>query len=552
VPQAVYNAQLGVGCMGGTRVKVLRDIESWIKNQDAPAIFWLTGLAGTGKTAINWTICERVSNDPEILFGGSFFCSRSAGSIAQRDVRCVVPTLAQLLARQSVKFSQALANELARDPDVLHKQVAAQVKQLLYKPLLSLQGSSVPILLVIDALDECGGLSPDEGVLEDTANTRRIVSEMLTALVDFSRSLPRLPVKFLVTSRPETHIRETPVSDSEFSEVLLLHTVNKQQVTTDIHLYISTRISRSTHLRAWFTDNDVNMLARLCDGLFIVATTALQYALCAGTDHATAQFKTLLNSSGDGLGTGAAAPLDRMYALILEDAARVTEYERNELPAMLQLLAALLTARMTLSVAALADLLDRSTRHLRAALSRLHSVVHVPESDHEAGLRTLHASFGDYLRGRAPSHMRIKESFGHDILGRACLQLMADRLHFNVSESRSSHERNPETKPNCITLTLEYACLHWIYHVTSIIDSHRLGLTTGSIWRRSATFMSFRLHNASEIEAYLAEIFYARLLFWLEVMSVLGQVSRAAAMLSIASVAVSLTGWQCGRQTLTL
>jgi len=238
--------------MEGTRVQILREINNWILSPKARQIFWLAGMAGMGKTAIAQTVCSLVRNSTEIVLGGSFICSRSTGSSSQRDVLCVAPTLAQLLARQSTKFSEALAAELKRDPDILHKQIGTQMRQLLYTPLLSLKDSSVLIIFVIDALDECG----DQPVREGSANSaesHRIVSEMLEALVEVSSSSVKLPVKFLVTSRPETHIRDTPVSDATFSSVLYLHNVNKERVTTDIRLYIATRLLSSPRLRARFT-----------------------------------------------------------------------------------------------------------------------------------------------------------------------------------------------------------------------------------------------------------------------------------------------------------
>ncbi|MCQ8811602.1 hypothetical protein NQU36_26770, partial [Escherichia coli] len=69
--------------------------------------------------------------------------------------------------------------------------------------------------------------------------------------------------------------------------------------------------------------------------------------------------------------------------------------DADELQQVLKVVAAILTMRMTLSVKALADLLDLSTRHLRGCLDRLHAVVHLPVDDDDASLRTLHASFGD-------------------------------------------------------------------------------------------------------------------------------------------------------------
>jgi len=515
VPQALYDAQLGSGCMEGTRVKIINDIIDWIKDQSAQKIFWLTGWAGTGKSAIAWTVCSRSRNDPEVLLGGSFFFSRSASSAAQRDVRCMIPTLAQILARQSDRFSQALADELTHDPDVLHKQISFQVEALLARPLRALASSRVAIVFVIDALDECADHSNGGGDLDD-AGRNHIVSEMLEALVALFNTDAELPVKFLVTSRPDTHIRDTPVSDHTLSKILRLQTVDKEQVTKDIRLFIAAKLLSTPKLRTRFTDSDADMLAQQCDGLFIVATTALKYTFELGHDAAVTRFGTILNASRSGLSARAVAPLDRMYTLILEDAARMDEPGSDGLAAMLQLLAVLLSTRMALSVAALADLLGRPTDDARATLSRLHCVVHVPEDDVEPGLRTLHASFGDYVSHRAPGGVRMSNSNSHEVSARAAVRVMAERLHFNISQSRSSYEPNAPTMPSGITPSLQYACTQWVYHIASLQDPSALNET-------------------------LRDIFCPRFLFWLEVMSVLGQVQRAAAMLHFIGVTVRQT-----------
>ena len=192
------------------------------------------------------------------------------------------------------------------------------MQKLLYVPLASLERLPKPIIFVIDALDECGDQSSTG---ESNTTTRRIVSELIEALITFSCSSVKLPVKFYVTSRPETHIRDTLVSDAAFSKVLRLHTVDKEQVTADICLYISTRLSRNPKLRTIFTTKEVNTLTQLCDGLFIVATIALHYILSNGVDCAATMFKIMLESSQSSLSEDA-APLDRMYTFILEDAAK--------------------------------------------------------------------------------------------------------------------------------------------------------------------------------------------------------------------------------------
>jgi len=497
--------------MDGTRVQILRDIENWILNPNAQRIFWLAGMAGTGKTSIAWTVCSCAHADISMMLGGSFFCSRSSGSAAQRDVFRVIPTLAQLLSRQSVEFSEALATELENDPDILHKQIGVQVQKLLYAPLKALENYIVPVLFVVDGLDECGGLATADEA--SVAESHRNVSEMVEALVVLSRSHVKLPIKFLITSRAEAHIRDTSISNAASSHVLHLQTVNKDHVTADIYLYISTRLSSSTRLRKLFPLEDTDVLAKLCNGLFIIAATALQYALGAGRDCSAMKFETLLRSSQDGLSDRAAAPLDRMYALILGNAARADETETGGLSEVLQLLAAVLSARMALSITALADLLGRPKEHIRAGFSRLHAVVHVPEDDDEPELRALHASFGEYLVGRAPGALRISSSLGDETLARGCLRIMSQRLYFNVSKSTSSYMPNASNRPGSITLSLEYACLQWVHHVRALA-----------------------VPSALDHEVNL--IFRPRLLFWLEVLSALFQAQRATRILFIGAAMV--------------
>jgi len=516
IPRAVYDAQSNPSCMDKTRVRILNEIDAWIKDPDAQRICWITGMAGTGKTTIAKTVCERASGDLDIVLGGSFFCSRT-GIAAQRDVRCVVPTLARLLARKSIDFSRALADMLARDGDLQHKHVTVQVKQLLYTPLLALKGSNTPVLFVIDALDECGDTI--SGLHEES---HQAVSEMLEALVTSAPAAVRLPVKFLVTSRPETHIRETPVSDADFSQILRLHAVDKEEVDADIDRYITAtlnaKLSGRSGIRAHFTETVVDDLVKLCDGLFIVAATALKHTFGAGASAAEGRFRNLLNNSRDGLSVSAAAPLDRMYKIILDDAA--TE-DAEELSGLLRLLASLLSARMALSVAALADILGQKPSDVRASMSRLHAVVDVPDDDDVPGLRTVHASFGDYLFDRAPVHIRIPRSHGHIALVHGCLNIMRDRLHFNVSQSISSYEPNPTTKPDSITLSLEYACLHWAHHIVGS-KSHENGAT-----------------SCTPFDTRIGQIFRPKFFFWLEVLSVLHRVGLAYGLLTSAASVVS-------------
>jgi len=308
--------------MAQTRVRILSETVACIKDPDSLQICWITRMAGTGKTSIAKTICEQASTDTEIIFGDSFFCSRSTGLAGQRDIRCVVPTLAQLLARNSTEFRLALAEAI--HDDMQHKEVTAQVEYLLRAPLSAIRNAGAPILFVIDALDECGGETTDN-MLDDT-QCHAVVTSMLEALVSLTQSEPKLPIKFLITSRPEVQIRDTSISNDKLSQILRLHTADTTEVNADIRRYITqtldAKLSVKPKLRASITDSDVEDLVLLCDGLFIVAATAIAHTFGAGANAAVATFKKLLNPARNGLHDKAVASLDRMYEIILNDAAK--------------------------------------------------------------------------------------------------------------------------------------------------------------------------------------------------------------------------------------
>jgi signal recognition particle GTPase len=46
------------GCLEGTRVKILADLEAWAMDDDGCKVYWLVGMAGTGKSTISHTKCS--------------------------------------------------------------------------------------------------------------------------------------------------------------------------------------------------------------------------------------------------------------------------------------------------------------------------------------------------------------------------------------------------------------------------------------------------------------------------------------------------------------
>ncbi|OJJ88702.1 uncharacterized protein ASPGLDRAFT_54701 [Aspergillus glaucus CBS 516.65] len=95
-----------IQCLKGTQVPILRLIENWCCKPSEPPVFWLQGMAGTGKSTIACTVAtalqdRRLWTEDEYLpglicLGGSFFFDKNISD--QKTTDKVLPTLARNLA----------------------------------------------------------------------------------------------------------------------------------------------------------------------------------------------------------------------------------------------------------------------------------------------------------------------------------------------------------------------------------------------------------------------------------------------------------------------
>ncbi|KAJ7450405.1 hypothetical protein FB451DRAFT_1052296, partial [Mycena latifolia] len=143
------------GCIEGTREEVIKNIISWCKDPSPgiPGIYWLSGMAGTGKSTIAYTICNHLAKDRMASrLGASFFCSRQ--SVSGRKRRNIIPTLAHELALELPRFRRALLDSKV---DANAPQLKDHLDSLLIKPWDASIGDREglpPLVVVVDALDE--------------------------------------------------------------------------------------------------------------------------------------------------------------------------------------------------------------------------------------------------------------------------------------------------------------------------------------------------------------------------------------------------------------
>ncbi|KAI0343539.1 hypothetical protein BDW22DRAFT_1428119 [Trametopsis cervina] len=142
VKKAYYSSELGY--LDGTRVKLLDQISKWaqLPVQTEPAedpalakVFWLHGLAGSGKSTVTHTVAKLVKE--RRLYLSCFFCKRDDSDRSAADR--LLPTLAYQFAQQHPSYREALIGVLqgTNSGEVFGGAVNSQLK-LLFMNILPL------------------------------------------------------------------------------------------------------------------------------------------------------------------------------------------------------------------------------------------------------------------------------------------------------------------------------------------------------------------------------------------------------------------------------
>ena len=486
--QAGYRHGNRNGCLRGTRTAILDEIELWIRDFDRPPVYWLNGLAGTGKSTIAQTIAERTFADGRL--GASFFCSRDFED--RRNLQSIFPTLAVQLARRYAEFRSTFIRLVHSDPEIVHESLYNQMKNLIVQPLVE---SSISTVIVIDALDECKDEEP--------------ASAILSVLGQFVEEVPN--IKFFITGRPESRIREgfrLPLL-AKATDVFILHKVEADQVDNDIRLFFGHNFSelktRRHGLDGWPTEEQLNLLCERAGGLFVYAKATVRF-IDQRNSSPKKQLDCILQSQSSSVFEGrtkfkANTTLDSLYTSILQEAFGDDDPENDS--RIRSVLGAVVLAANPLSPSAIAALLGFESEEVFPILLSMNSLL-ILQEDIDQPVRTFHKSFPDFIvnPARCPAlRFRVCPPDQHAELLVGSLEMMNRELERNIcklpdgvvnSEVINLRERTNEN----IGQVLEYACRSWYKHLVGAIPARITPI----------------LHR------FLEEKF----LFWLEVLSVLG------------------------------
>ncbi|KAI0704038.1 hypothetical protein C8Q76DRAFT_801811 [Earliella scabrosa] len=252
----------------GTRMKAFREIDSWVNNSKTSAdhrVFVLIGAAGTGKSTICSELCRRLSEQD--LLGASFFFTR--GVQGPNSARSFFNTIAfQLATLQPDSLNDRIVSVCKKH--LQNKQspsIEDACEDLVRGPLLALpkNGSSNPIFLVVDALDEC------------TSEGSDYMPNLLHLLLSCADTPS--PLRIFLTVRPQSNdVRKILDSRSFVLRRSLHDLVDMETRDGDVRALLTHTLSLRPLTLSWYQNRQV--IQRLVDqskGMLMYASAAMEF-----------------------------------------------------------------------------------------------------------------------------------------------------------------------------------------------------------------------------------------------------------------------------------
>ena len=512
-------------CMPGTRKGVFSRIDAWLDDLHGNNVLWISGSPGVGKSTVMSSLESSLRTAGR--FGASFFFDRSDAYYS--DPAALWPTVAYDLARKYQLMSERLVKNLRDDkvdpgrPDIeLHFKYMIQnplsymwdsvaagaggVNEELSDEEQSDDGNSAvkPPVIIIDALDECAGSDDSQSV------QRNILFNTLTYWSHLHPS-----IKLVVTSRDE----RIPPSFVNVCDHIVLKTGDlvSSEENDDIKTFMERRFAddiapRYPSLRpTWPGHSTIMRLTECAAGLFIWADTALKYI---EQGIATERLDFILTGhfpEGD--------RLDALYRQIL--ASSFQDMESQICQKFKEVVGAIVLAKIPLRYVDIKYFIGQRIDgpSIDFILEKLSSVLSKGTLD--GCVHIGHVSFTEFVCDPVRYHetLVIPRSTHSGHMALACLVNMNRGLKFNICRLETSYRRNdkiPDLQNRInkkIPSYLLYSCRFFAEH---------LGDSSNSDSSNDDPLLK-------EIESFL----YKKFLYWLEVMSLCGQVSDAVTSLHI-------------------
>jgi hypothetical protein len=503
-------------CLPETRVDVRYQIKTWADGQDERCIFWLNGLAGTGKSTIARTIAREYYDQKRL--GASFFFSKGGGDVSRASK--FFTSIAVQLADKSPSLKRHICNAIKEHNDIAKRALRDQWRELVLQPLSKLDGnlSHSSLLLVVDALDECEG--------DKDKDIREIVK-----LLSEAPSLKTVRLRILLTSRPEIPIRHgfRQIQNAGYQD-FVLHHISPAIIDNDISIFLehNFKITRQEHGLAsdWPSEQVIRRLVQNANGLFIWAATACRF-IDEGSQFAASRLSTILKdfSKDDSLIIEPEKKLNEIYITVLKDSIsdNYDDEEKEDIYKMLrEILGCIVVLFSPLSTYSLARLFHFRREDVDETLRDLHAILDIPREQNRP-IRLHHPSFRDFVldKGRCDdTHFWVDEKYAHKTLAHNCIQLMSAALKRDIcglgTPGALTTDIASSQVEKCLPPEVQYACLYWVDH-----------LQKGGA----------QLHDDDQVHQFLRK----NLLHWLEALSLIRKTSEGILAITSLQFAVAVS-----------
>ena len=488
--------------MPDTRADVIESLVSFALSEDSsPRLFLLSGLAGSGKSAVATSVANSIYQRRGL--SGSFFFKRDIERL--RIPANLLHAVAYSIALQYKSYMDVLIDALKSDPAIEDAALSLQFDALLRKPLTKVSNISSTtvagpsskqstVTFVVDALDEC-----------DNSHT---ISSYLAELAGLAPWL-----KVIVTSRPMDEC-EAELRGSGYMTHLNLFTVDASE---DILKFTQSRFAPGGplhRLQSRVTEEEIQALADKSHGLFIWIKTVLSYIASLAYDGAKLKkIRSILSLSR------AASPekgVDELYLRVLHKVAGESPDYQDAVKNFVGFI--FVTSRnRSLPCKGLHAFIPTTDpevlitpEDIEELRSKFAAVIFVdPVTD---ALRLCHPSFLDFISMRARSQEFWADPEKLDMMmAQRCFTIMNAGLKFNICGLESSLQRNDEIPglKQCIPEEPQYSAVYWLDHLSQTNETR----------------------NDEKLKVAYEFLHHTRLFYWLEVMSVVSEINAAVQIL---------------------
>jgi len=467
---------------------------SWRDGNDV-CLLWIKGGAGKGKTMMSIGLIEVLSQEQDM--GKSAVVTYSFCQNADNELNTIASVIKGLIFRL-ISQREDVKESLRRRWDSKNNRFIEDVKswRALWSIFLEMldRCDCSRIYIIVDALDECQDEDHD-------------MDDFLKSIVRNGADRPA-KVKWILTSRPLDIAERHLVAGHERMQVSL--ELNSECVSDAVEYYISYRVEELSLLQRYGErmKREVQIeLTEKAEGTFLWVSLVCRRLESVCRDEVLSTIQSLPRG------------LPSFYKKVLS---QLSTGESDIVQKCIRLLKVMMLVYRPLNLAEVGSVtgLTDEEDFIKVLVHRCASLINL-QGDY---IHFVHQSARDYLAGgNGKSALELYEQFGQDEIVQSCLSHMSQRLKVNIMDlprpdsTRQCLSKKQNEKGNTVLTSLSYASYFWVAHLWMAQEGNTIEPVTEQ-------------HMFADGGAVITFL-HAKLLEWMECLSLLGLLSRAIGVL---------------------